>query len=60
MTRLESDMADKTDEEAEQLERALKGEREQLREIGDEADAVDREINPPKPPIDHAEDGGII
>jgi hypothetical protein len=48
------------EEEAEQLERALKAERQRLREIGKETDAIDRDINPPKPPIDHADDGGVI
>ncbi len=49
-----------TDDEAEKLERALEAERQRLREIGQEADAIDQDISPPKPPIDHANDGGVI
>jgi|HubBroStandDraft_5_1064220.scaffolds.fasta_scaffold234352_3 hypothetical protein len=48
------------EDEAERLEQALKAERQRLREIGQEADTVGEEINPPKPQIDHANDGGVI
>ena len=53
-------MTDANDEAAEQLERALKQERQRLREIADETDAVDAEVNPPKPAPDHASDGGVF
>lgn len=53
-------MTDATEDEAEPLERALAAERKRLREIGNEADTIDREINPPKLPIDHADEGGVI
>ena len=41
-------------------EQALKAERLRLREIGKDTDALDREVDPPSPPIDHANDGGVI
>jgi hypothetical protein len=47
---------DKVDE----MERALKVERQRLREIGNEADAIDKEIDRSPPLIDHANDGGVI
>jgi hypothetical protein len=51
-----SEAEDKLDE----MERALKAERERLREMGDETEALDRDVNPPSSPIDHANDGGVI
>jgi hypothetical protein len=51
-----ADAEDKTDE----IERALKAEQQRLREIGQEADALGREINPPSPPLDHSDEGGVI
>ena len=48
------------EDEAEKLEQALRAERQRLREIGKDTDAIDAEINPPKRPIDHAGDGGVI
>ena len=41
-------------------ERALAAERQRLRELGERADALERETNPPAPPIDHADEGGIV
>jgi len=51
-----SEAEDKLDE----MEQALKAERSRLREIGKETDALDHEVLPPSPPIDHANDGGVI
>jgi hypothetical protein len=51
-----ADAEDKTDE----IERALKAEQQRLREVGNAADALDREINPPSPPLDHSNEGGVI
>jgi hypothetical protein len=48
------------DDEAAKLERTLEAERRRLRRIGQETDAIDQEIDPPNPPIDHANDGGVI
>jgi len=48
------------EDKSDKLERALKAEQQRLREIGKEADALDRETNPPSPPIDHSNDGGVI
>jgi hypothetical protein len=41
-------------------ERALAAERQRLRELAEQADALERETDPPAPPIDHANDGGIV
>ncbi len=41
-------------------ERALAAEQRRLRELGERADALERETDPPQPPIDHADDGGIV
>ena len=53
-------MTTEAENEGDHLERALKAEQKRLREIGREADALDREINPPSPPIDHSNEGGVI
>jgi len=52
-------MADAEDK-LDQLESALKAERQRLRTLGHETEALDREVDPPSPPIDHANDGGVI
>jgi hypothetical protein len=51
-----SEAEDKLDE----MERALTAERLRLRELSDETEALDRDVNPPSPPTDHANDGGVI
>ena len=51
-----SEAEDKIDE----MERALEAERQRLREIGQESDAIDKDIDRSPPPIDHANDGGVI
>jgi hypothetical protein len=51
-----ADAEDKTDE----IERALKAEQQRLRELAREADILDRETNPPSPPPDHSNEGGVI
>jgi hypothetical protein len=51
-----SNAEDKIDE----AERTLAAERKRLRELGDDADALERETNPPTTQIDHAKEGGIV
>jgi hypothetical protein len=41
-------------------ERALAAERRRLRELGERADALERQSDPPAPPIDHANEGGMV
>jgi hypothetical protein len=48
------------EDKIEEMERALKAERQRLREIGEESDAIDKQIDRSPPPIDHANDGGVI
>jgi len=48
------------EDNSDEIERALKAEQQRLREVGKETDALDREMNPPSPPIDHSNDGGVI
>jgi hypothetical protein len=49
-----------TQDKSDELERALRAEQARLRELGEEADLLDREINPPSPPLDHSDEGGVI
>jgi len=48
------------EDKSDAIERALKAEQQRLREVGKEADALDREINPPSRPPDHSDEGGVI
>jgi hypothetical protein len=50
-----------TDEEKfEERERALSEERAKAARLKTQIDAEDEALNPPKPAIDHASDGGVI
>jgi hypothetical protein len=53
-------MTTDAEDKGDKLERALEAEQKRLREVGKEADALDREINPPSPPLDHSDEGGVI
>jgi hypothetical protein len=48
------------EDEIEATERALAAERKRLRELGERADVLERKTDPPEPPVDHANEGGII
>jgi hypothetical protein len=48
------------DESLEQDERALRDEQARAAALKKRIDALDRETDPPHPPIDHANDGGVI
>jgi|HubBroStandDraft_1064217.scaffolds.fasta_scaffold1408706_2 hypothetical protein len=50
-----------TDEEKlEQIERTVRDERARAAELKTRIDALDLEVEPPQPVIDHANDGGVI
>lgn len=49
-----------TQDQLDQLKRELDAENEKLAGLGEAVDAADDKLRPPRPPIDHPTDGGII
>ena len=49
-----------TEEKMRQLEQKLKQDAERSADIGKAADRLENEVKPPRAPIDHANDGGVV